>query len=114
MRQMLLRISPQSSHIHLQIFNSSNHDILLPNWTEFSRLELVRTVTPLEVNFKGFSQNNFSNDTTSTSDSVSLMPYVSVNTLNIRSVSQAKMTNQQDYLSDRPITPYYRTGSDGT
>ena len=97
--QTLLSISPQSSRIHLQIFNSSNHDIFLPNRTELGRLELVRTVTPLEVNFKGFSQNNFSDDTASTSDSVSHMPDVSVNTLNMKSVSQAKTTDQQDIIS---------------
>ena len=36
--QTLLSISPQSSRIHLQIFNSSNHDIFLPNRTELGRL----------------------------------------------------------------------------
>ena len=60
--QTLLSISPQSSPIHPQIFKSSYHEIFLPNRRELGRLELVRTVTPLEVNFKGFSQNNFSND----------------------------------------------------
>ena len=59
----------------------------------------MRTITPLEVNFKGFSQNNFSNDTAWTSDSVPPMPDVSVNTLNMKSVSQAKTTDQQDIIS---------------
>ena len=39
--QALLSILPQSSRIHLQIFNSSNHHIFLPNQTELGRLELV-------------------------------------------------------------------------
>ena len=59
----------------------------------------MRRVTPLEVNFKGFSQNNFSNYTASTSDSVSPTPDVSVNTLNMKSVSHAKTTDQQDIIS---------------
>ena len=99
MHQTLLSISPQSSRIHLQIFNSSNHDIFLPDRTELGRLELVRTVTPLEANFKGFSQNNFSNDTASTSDSVSPTPDVSVDTSNMKSASQAKTTDHQDIVS---------------
>ena len=64
----------------------------------------MRTVTPLEVNFKGFSQNNFSNDTVSTSDSVSPTPDVSVNTLNMKSVSQAKTTDQQDIISQTDLS----------
>ena len=50
--QTLLSISPQSSRIHLQIFNSSNHDIFLPNRTELGRLELVPTVTPFKSQFQ--------------------------------------------------------------
>ena len=64
-QQTVLSVSPQTSRIHLDIFNSTNHDIFLPNRTELGRLELVRTVTPLEVKLREPPENDSKDSETS-------------------------------------------------
>ena len=42
----------KSSQIEIEVTNSTKHDILLPNQTVLGRIELVQSVTPVEVKFK--------------------------------------------------------------
>ena len=60
LQQTLLRISPQTTRVHLTVFNNTDHDIFLQNRTALGRLELIRSVIPLEVKHKGFPNKEFS------------------------------------------------------
>ena len=42
----------KSSQIEIEVTNTTKHDILLPNQTVLGRIELVQSVTPVEVKFK--------------------------------------------------------------
>ena len=42
----------KSGQIEIEVTNTTKHDILLPNRTVLSRIELVQSVTPVEVKFK--------------------------------------------------------------
>ena len=42
----------KSSQIEIEVTNTTKHDILLPNRTVLGRIELVQSVTPVEVKFK--------------------------------------------------------------
>ena len=42
----------KSSQIEIKVTNTTKHDILLPNQTVLGRIELVQSVTPVEVKFK--------------------------------------------------------------
>ena len=42
----------KSSQIEIEVTNATKHDILLPNRTVLGRIELVQSVTPVEVKFK--------------------------------------------------------------
>ena len=53
-------ISPQTARVHLTVFNNTDHDIFLQNRTALGRLELIRSVAPLEVKHKGFPNREFS------------------------------------------------------
>ena len=37
---------------YIEVTNTTKHDILLPNWTVLGPIELVQSVTPVEVKFK--------------------------------------------------------------
>ena len=41
-----------SSQIEIEVTHTTKHDILLPNQTVLGRIELVQSVTPVEVKFK--------------------------------------------------------------
>ena len=60
LQQILLRISPQTSRVHLTVFINTDRDIFLQNRTALGRLELIRSVTPLEVKHEGFPNKEFS------------------------------------------------------
>ena len=66
-QQTVLNVSPKTSRVHLDIFNSTNRDIFLPNRTELGRLESVRTVTPLEVKLREPPENDSKDSETSIS-----------------------------------------------
>ena len=56
MSETLLRIKGESSNqIKLEVRNDSNHDIVLKNRTLTGRLELVHSVTPVDVKCKPFN-----------------------------------------------------------
>ena len=62
--ETLLRIKGGSpNQIKLEVRNYSNHDILLKNRTLVERLELVRSVTPVDVKCKPFSNDIKTSDT---------------------------------------------------
>ena len=42
----------KSSHIEIEVTNTTKHDILLPNRTVLACIEVVQSVTPVEVKFK--------------------------------------------------------------
>ena len=42
----------KSSQIEIEVTNTTKHDIILPNQTVLGRIELVQSVTPVEVKFK--------------------------------------------------------------
>ena len=46
----------KSSQIETHVTNTTKHDILLPNRTVLGRIELVQSVTPVEVKFKEWSK----------------------------------------------------------
>ena len=47
---MLLSLKQgNNSIVHVKVFNSTDHDIVLCNRTEIGRLQLVRSVYPIEV-----------------------------------------------------------------
>ena len=49
-QEMLLSLKQgNNSIVHVKVFNPSYHDIVLLNWTELGRLQLVRSVYPIEV-----------------------------------------------------------------
>ena len=48
--ETLLSVKPgKSNQIHVEAINTTNHDIVLPNRTLIGRLQLVQSVTPVEV-----------------------------------------------------------------
>ena len=48
--EALLSVKPgKSNQIHVEAMNTTNHDIVLPNETLIGRLQLVQSVTPVEV-----------------------------------------------------------------
>ena len=52
-QETLLSLKPgKSSRIKLEMINATNHDIILPNRTPLGRLQLVQSVTPVEVKLK--------------------------------------------------------------
>ena len=44
----------KSSQIEIEVTNTTKHDILLPNQTVLGRIELVQSVTSVEVKFKAW------------------------------------------------------------
>ena len=46
---MSLKQGDNNSIVHVKVFNPTDHDIVLRNWTEIGRLQLVRSVYPTEV-----------------------------------------------------------------
>ena len=64
MSETLLRNKDRSSNqIKLEVRNDSIHDIVLKNRTLVGRLELVRSVTPIDVKCKPFSNDIKTSDT---------------------------------------------------
>ena len=64
MSETLLRIKGGSSNqVKLEVRNDSNHDIVLKNRTLVGRLELVRSITPVDVKCKPFSNDIKTSDT---------------------------------------------------
>ena len=66
MSETLLRIKGGSSNqVKLEVRNDSNHDIVLKNRTLVGRLELGRSITPVDVKCKPFSNDIKASDTES-------------------------------------------------
>ena len=48
--ETLLSVNPgKSNQVHIEAINTTNHDIVLPNQTLIGRLQLVQSVTPVEM-----------------------------------------------------------------
>ena len=53
MQDTLLPLKPgKSSRIKIKVINTTNHNIILPDRTPHGRLQLVQSVTQVEVKFK--------------------------------------------------------------
>ena len=61
--EKLLAIKPgKSSQIKIEVTNITKHDILLPKQTVLGRIELVQSITPMEVQFKEWPKTQTSQD----------------------------------------------------
>ena len=52
-QETLLSLKPgKSSRIKIEVINTTNHDIILPNGTPLSQLQLAQSITPVQVKLK--------------------------------------------------------------
>ena len=94
----------KSSQIEIEVTNTTKHDILLPNRTVLGRIELVQSVTPVEVKFKEWPKAQTEHELESEPTESEPQVTTSEPLLHIKGIDLGDLTEEQRKLAIDMLT----------